>query len=302
MPDRARLLADEATGATSLGEVFATIPSDRRDEPTVTDGWSPIIVAVHVAAWLEECARVLEAKAAGTWDPAAEPEETPASVDRMNADQAVRAAAMTLSDAEVAIAAARERARAALEALDTIDADAWSWFEESGPNHYAKHTHDLTAWLEGVRSDPEIGRDLQTEAEAWVAFARLLDDVPDDAHGRRNDEGWSLVDVCFHIAGWMNLAHAVIEHNAGWGAPWEPDAELSTDEINVRFLAGSRDRSFPEVRLGMDDARSRLRAAITSLPQPSQGAKEAFRESTIEHYEEHLPMLRRLTGSAGSVA
>jgi len=55
-----------------------------------------------------------------------------------------------------------------------VKAGAWSWFEESGPNHYAKHVHDLSAWLHGVRSDPDVGAMLQDDAEGWVAFGALI--------------------------------------------------------------------------------------------------------------------------------
>ena len=86
MPERDRLLAEEAAGAVALAGVLAQIPEERWAEPTVTpDGWTPIVVAGHVAAWLDECTRVLRAMAEGTWDAAAEPEETPASVAAMNA-------------------------------------------------------------------------------------------------------------------------------------------------------------------------------------------------------------------------
>ncbi|MEP6758225.1 MAG: hypothetical protein ABJB55_03430 [Actinomycetota bacterium] len=293
MPDRDRLLAEEAAGAVTLAGVFARIPPDRWADPTVTpEGWSPIIVAGHVAAWLDEATRVLTAMTNGSWDPAAEPKETAEAVAAMNAEQADRAAALTISGAEEAIAAARTRARAAWETLPAITPDAWSWFEESGPNHYAKHVHDLTAWLAGTASDPDVGALLQADAERWIPFAELLESVDP---GVRDAEGWSTVAIAHHVVGWMLLAADVVGHNAGWG-------RLQTDEINARFLAESRARSFGDVRLEVEEARARLRATLTGLPEPTAGAKRAFHDSTVEHYEEHEPMLRRLTGSDGSVA
>ena len=293
MPDRDRLLAEEATGAVALAGVLAQIPEERWVEPTVTpDGWTPIVVAGHVAAWLDECTRVLSAMAAGAWDAAAEPEETPASVAAMNADQAERAAALTRAEAEEAIAAARTRARAAWEALPEITSEAWSWFEESGPNHYAKHLHDLTAWLAGTASDPEVGKLLQADAEAWVPFAELLESIDPAV---RDAEEWSTVDVSHHLAGWMRRAADVVGRNEGWG-------RLDLDEVNAGFLAESRKLSFGQARLALEEARSHLRVALTGLSEPAARAKRAFHDSTVDHYEEHLPMLRRLTGSDGSVA
>jgi hypothetical protein len=87
----------------------------------------------------------------------------------------------------------------------------------------------------------------------------------------------------------------------GWGPPGSPDGASPTDEINAALLADAQGMTFGQARLGLEDARSGLRAALVALPAPSVAAKEAFAESSVEHYEEHLPMLRRLTGSAGDV-
>jgi hypothetical protein len=292
MPDRDRLLADDDAGWVTFRDVISRIPEERRDEPTVTpDGWTPIVLLAHVAGWLDACSDVLERKAAGTWDP----DEPTEEVEDRNRAQAARAAALTWSRAEEAVAAARVRARAAWQALPAVDADAWSWFEESGPNHYAKHVHDVTAWLDGRGSDPDVGRLLQDDAEGWVAFAALVDAVADPSAAI--DEGWTMVDMCHHVAAWFMQGVACVEHGAGWGPPWEPDADLGTDEVNAGFLAASKQMTFAEARLELAEARNRLRSAFTALGDPSDDTKEVFRECTVEHYDEHLPMLRRLTGS-----
>jgi hypothetical protein len=291
MPDRDRLLADEAVGAETFQRTLARIPDERRTEPTVTpDGWTPIVLAAHVAGWLDECSEVLEATIAGTWDPDAPTDP----VEDINRGQVARAATLTWSGVEEAIVAARVRARVAWQALPEITPDAWSWFEESGPNHYAKHVHDLTAWLDGETSDPDVGGLLQDDAEGWVAFASLVDAVADPT--ARNEEGWSIVDVCHHVAAWSRRGAECIEHNAGFGPPWETDADVGTDEVNAGFLAASRSMTFAEARRGLDDARARLRAGFTALGEPTAGAKDVFRECTVEHYDEHTPMLRRLSG------
>ncbi len=289
MPDPQRLLADEAEGAARFETAMARIPEDRRADPTVTpDGWTPIMLAAHMSGWLDECSDALEAMIAGTYDPDAPTDP----VDDINRAQVARAAALTWSEATEALAAARTRARAAWQALPEITPDAWSWFEESGPNHYAKHVHDLTAWLNGQTSDPDVGRFLQDDAEGWVTFASLIDAVPDPT--ARDAEGWSMVDVCHHVASWSMRGVECIEHNAGFGPPWETDAELPTDEVNAGFMAESRSMTFEQARTELDDARARLRSAFTALGEPSKGAKDVFRECTVEHYDEHVRMLRRL--------
>src|SRR5205085_5860192 len=108
-PDRARLLEDEAAGATAFDAVLGTIPDHRWDEPTVTpDGWTPIVLVAHVAGWLDECSVALEAMRAGTWDPDA-PQEP---VVTLNARQGSRAAGLAGSQAQARGAGARGRARA----------------------------------------------------------------------------------------------------------------------------------------------------------------------------------------------
>ncbi len=295
MPDRQRLLNEEETGADAFDAVLARIPEDRWNEAAIPpDGWTPIVLLGHMAWWLDECGRVLEAMTAGTWEPDAESEETPESVAATNAEHAARAAALTRSGAEAAVAAARTRARAAWSAVPELTRDAWSWFEESGPNHYAKHVHDLTAWLADTTSDPAVGRLLQDDADVWVPFARLLEAIDPVA---RDDDGWSTALVCHHVAAWMDLASDAIEGNRGWNET----EDVEVDAFNARTMEGSRGIAFGEARVALEEARARLRTALSSLAEPSDGAKEAFFSSTVEHYEEHLPMLERLNGSAGSV-
>jgi hypothetical protein len=57
-----------------------------------------------------------------------------------------------------------------------------------------------------------------------------------------------------------------------------------------------------QARAALDDARDRLRALFSAQTHPSDGVKDVFTECTVDHYAEHVPMLRRLTGSEGSVA
>lgn len=291
MTERARLLSAEADAAAVFERVVASIPEARRPEPTVTpDGWTPVAVLAHVAAWLRECARVLDEMAAGTWDPAAEPPETPESLAVINADQVARAAALTWSEAEAAVAAARVRARSSWQALPEVTPIAWSWFEESGPDHYAKHAHDLTAWLAGVPSDPEVGDLLQADTDAWVPFAFGLSTADPN---RRDDEGWSVVDVAHHVAAWMDLGAAAIAN----GERWEEDDDADTDGFNAAALAASRSMAIEPALDAIAVARSRLRTELCALGRPGASAKEIYRACTTEHYEEHRAMLERLTGS-----
>src|SRR4029079_1389541 len=64
------LLTADATAWRELNDVFAGIPRDRFEEPTVTpEGWSPKDVMFHIGAWLAEAARQLHSVREGTSRP-----------------------------------------------------------------------------------------------------------------------------------------------------------------------------------------------------------------------------------------
>ncbi|HEX6132182.1 MAG TPA: maleylpyruvate isomerase N-terminal domain-containing protein, partial [Actinomycetota bacterium] len=167
--DRERLLRDEEEGWARFRAAVAAVPPARAEEPTVTpDGWSPKDTIFHVAAWLDLCADVIGRIVDGTWDPSTAEEEDPAFVERTNAEQFERARAMTPREVEASLARARERAREAFASMPEVTPDAWGWFEESGPMHYAKHVHDLAAFAAGTAPDPEVGPLLQAETDGWL--------------------------------------------------------------------------------------------------------------------------------------
>lgn len=154
MPDPGKLLADEAVAWEAFASVLARIPPARREDAGVgADGWSPVTVVSHVAGWLEECARVLEAMADDTGERSAG-DDRAGSVDERNREQVARAAAPTWARVEVLVAAARERASAAWAILPDANAEAWRWFQESGPIHYATHARELETWLDHVAEQP----------------------------------------------------------------------------------------------------------------------------------------------------
>ena len=48
----------------------------------------------------------------------------------------------------IRFAKGRVAMRQAFSRLSEVDANAWEWFEESGPRHYEEHLADLRAFLE----------------------------------------------------------------------------------------------------------------------------------------------------------
>ena len=140
-----RLLADEERNWQRFHALLSSIPHERFEEPTVTpEGWSPKDVMFHVGVWLADCSRVLEQIRQGTFDRAA---EEALDIERLNAEGLEVSRPMAARDVRVLCESARNEARETFGTLPEVPPEAWEWFEESGPLHYAAHMKDLEAWL-----------------------------------------------------------------------------------------------------------------------------------------------------------
>ena len=139
------LLTDERERWAQLSAVFERVPEDRFEEASLTaDGWSPKDLLFHMVAWQDECTAVLERERSGA--PAPDGVE---STDVKNARFLQASRAMTTAEVRATVEPARERMIAGFTALDEVTPNAWEWFEESGPIHYAEHERELRGWLEG---------------------------------------------------------------------------------------------------------------------------------------------------------
>jgi Mycothiol maleylpyruvate isomerase N-terminal domain len=140
-----RLLAEEEQAWQRFHALVESVPPERCEEPTVTpEGWSLKDVMFHVGAWLADCARIMEQIRFSTFDRAA---EDALDIEALNAQGFAVSRTMDLRDVRVMCESARTEARLGFGSLPELTADAWEWFEESGPLHYAKHVEDLEAWL-----------------------------------------------------------------------------------------------------------------------------------------------------------
>jgi hypothetical protein len=141
--DLRRLLAEEDAGWRDLRAAFAAVPDKRFEEPGVTpEGWSPKDTMFHVGAWLAECASVLERIEAG-----ASGGDDDESTDEKNASWFAMSRQLDVRTVRAELEAARVSARLRFGSLTRITPEAWSWFQESGPLHYAEHAADLRDWL-----------------------------------------------------------------------------------------------------------------------------------------------------------
>ncbi len=147
--DVAGLLAEEERGWLELTEAFGDVPPERFEEPSVTDeGWSPKDVMYHVAAWAEEASTVLGRIAAGTH------RENDPDTQALNEEWFEQGRGLEEDIVRVRFAKSRVAMRQVFSRLADVDANAWEWFEESGPRHYEEHLPDLRAFLERGTDGP----------------------------------------------------------------------------------------------------------------------------------------------------
>ena len=131
------------------------------------------------------------------------------------------------------------------------------------------------------------------EVEAWEEFRAAVDAIP--AERRESPiltDGWSVKDVLWHIVYWwedLTPEYASIRS----GVPRVENDD--TDTTNARVLDEGRERSLADVEAAVVRSREGMLATWADAPEGPR-AVEWFIGETIEHYEEHLPWLRAVTG------
>ena len=144
----------------------------------------------------------------------------------------------------------------------------------------------------------ERAEQARREAETWAEFEAALSRVPED---RLSDPGvleatWSVKEMLNHVTGWIRECSGHLEAmTAGtFVAPEETD-EI-TDARNASFAEEARTMDVAQVRAALDLSRGELLRRWAELPEVDDAAIEWFAGETYEHYEEHLPDLRRAAG------
>lgn len=139
--DAERLIAEEDAGWRELMAEVDRLTDEELVRPGITpDGWAVRDVLFHISAWAADCGVQLERMQRGTWT---RPDE---DVERQNREWFELSRTMDLRVVRAELATSRGRMVAAFGALPEVTADAWEWFEESGPLHYASHLQDLRNW------------------------------------------------------------------------------------------------------------------------------------------------------------
>jgi Mycothiol maleylpyruvate isomerase N-terminal domain len=137
----------------------------------------------------------------------------------------------------------------------------------------------------------------EQEGTRWAEFEAALQAIPRE----RWDEpgavpGWTLKAVVRHVAGWLE---DLVAHLAEMRAGTFVDPNESTDVIDARnsgFAEQSVTMSPDEVWDGLLSARAAALAGWDQLAAIDDAAVEWFVGETTEHYEEHLPDVRRAAG------
>jgi hypothetical protein len=136
---------------------------------------------------------------------------------------------------------------------------------------------------------------LAAEDAGWKELHALIDALTPEQAERPGyyAEGWSAKDLLAHIGAWLAEAGVMFERI---GAGTYRREEVDVDEMNRLSLEAMRDVSFPIVKAQASAARSRMRGAWRTHPEPSPEVAFWIEKSGPEHYAQHLPRLREWVG------
>jgi hypothetical protein len=144
--DREELLRREEENWRSLEAAVGAVPVERRTEAGVVPGWSVRDLVWHCARWSDYVGKELTAIAEGTY---VHEEHPDAFYEDLNARWAEEATGVDWDTVATEMIAARNRARAAFEALAEPDEHAVEWFTDEAVDHYAEHAAEIAAFAAG---------------------------------------------------------------------------------------------------------------------------------------------------------
>jgi hypothetical protein len=131
---------------------------------------------------------------------------------------------------------------------------------------------------------------LAREDRAWLAFVDAFAAVPEV---RREDEGvvpgWSVKDLVWHCGYWTGYVADLFERVARGDGP-EPDRDW--DAVNDLVIQEGRAMTWDEIVVRSEENRTRLRAAVPSVTEPSTDLLEDLAGETYDHYDEHAAEIR----------
>ena len=144
---------------------------------------------------------------------------------------------------------------------------------------------------------------LAQEDEAWAELRATFDRLDEEQCERPGftDDGWSVKDLCWHIAGWCAYAVDAMEQIA---AGTYEDVPLDVEALNREWFELSQKVDAATARTELAASRNQMLAELQVLPELTPDALEWFEESGHLHYREHARDLagwvEELTGDSGS--
>ncbi len=191
--------------------------------------------------------------------------------------------------------------------------DAWGWIYMTLHGHQLDHLGLVESWADRLRarqvegdpfgSDPMTGTGNPAgdqaafwaeEADVFAAFSRLIDQVPADLRDVFVvTPDWSLKDHLAHVGSWFEEgAGAIEEHLRGSG--WRSGPAEGLDAWNARNLEALRPLPWAQLRLRLDVARQRIRAAAHELDQADFRSSDGWDWTYWDlagHVRAHLAMI-----------
>lgn len=132
---------------------------------------------------------------------------------------------------------------------------------------------------------------LEQDDRAWAGFRSLIDGVtPQQASEPGYNGDWSVKDLIAHVGSWFAEAAQALEQIRMGTYTRVP---IDEDALNARWFETWRDMDLSMVRTELMAARSRMLEEWSRLSEIDDDADRWFRESTFEHYEEHMAQLRQ---------
>lgn len=140
---------------------------------------------------------------------------------------------------------------------------------------------------------------IREEDAAWAEFRAEIDKLtPEQMAVDGYYPEWSVKDLTAHMACWMAESARVLEQiRNGTYAGWAQDVDGS----NARWYQVWRDQELRIVWAELYAARARMLEEWDRLPADlvDDRAVQCFRESGVEHNDDHLPRLREWIAELG---
>ena len=239
-------------------------------------GWSGKALLSHLGFWLETLDEALPERLAGRRGP----------IRNVQSENDRETAAADARSAHEVVKRLDEGYKKVVETVSALPPDedlhfmAVRLIAGESYGHFAEHLAEIEPWVPASTADT-----LRRLDEGWAAFRGAI-----RARGRAGlmaatPSGWSLRDMCAHVANWMQVATNELE--AGKFGRWSPETIQAENEraVEAHRLVGA------EAMLDeLDTSQRRMREAIVASADrtPDLKVADVIGFYTYLHWDEHL--------------